>query len=118
MAKTLKTAVIFFIAQIMFFYSTADARLNRYIVANKAKYFNDSCLEIGRTAVYPKVCKSPTKVMYKGIYCYGCPEASRCNPACKGGKVCINQRCLCPPNRLLVDCNGKCQDPTVPCNIP
>lgn len=102
----------------MFFAEPVAARLNLYILANKAKSFNDSCLEIGRTVVYPSVCKKPTKVLYKGVYCYGCPEASRCKPGCKGGKVCINQQCVCPPNRLLVDCNGKCQSPTVPCKLP
>lgn len=93
----------------------AQARFSKAKLANRAQYFNDSCLEIGRTAVYPRVCKNPTKVTYKGVYCFGCPEASRCNPGCRGGKICINQKCMCPPNRLLIDCNGKCQSPTVPC---
>lgn len=98
--------------------SGSEARYNRYTVANRVKSFNDSCLDVGRTAVIPRVCKEPTRVMYKGIYCYGCPEASVCKPGCRGGKVCINQRCVCPPKQLLIDCNGQCQSPVVPCKLP
>ena len=94
----------------------AEARPTRYQTMSNVKYFNDVCLEIGRTAVYPKFCK-PTGVMYKGVYCFGCPEAHICRPACTGGKVCINQRCVCPPKQLLIDCNGRCQSPTVPCRL-
>lgn len=113
MKKLLIAWAVFFAA--IMIYTMAEARFNRAILAKNAQYFNDVCLEIGRTAVIPRVCKSPTKVMYKGLYCFGCPEASRCNPGCRGGKICVNQKCMCPPNRMLVDCNGRCQSPTVPC---
>lgn len=97
----------------------AEARFNKYTVANQVQYFNDSCLEIGRTAVMPskKVCPRVTRVVYKSTYCYGCPEAKMCNPACKGGKVCINQRCVCQMNKNEFDCKGKCVTLGAPCNL-
>ncbi len=76
---------------------------------------NAICWEIGKTATLPKVCKKPSMTMYKGVACWGCPEASRCNPICRGGKVCVNQKCVCPPNQYLYDCNGRCISPTIPC---
>lgn len=84
-------------------------------IRGKLRQMDRICWEIGRTASYPSMCKSPTKVAYKGLMCWGCPEATRCKPACKGGKVCMNQKCVCPPNQLLIDCYGRCIDPMIPC---
>lgn len=83
----------------------------------KVNKMNRRCLEIGRTALIPKGCKSPTQVMYKGIPCFKCANSMECNPPCSGGKRCINRRCICPPNKNMVDCNGKCIFATSKCII-
>lgn len=83
----------------------------------KVNMMNRRCLEIGRTALLPKDCKSPTRVIYKGVPCFKCADSMVCNPPCSGGKRCINKRCICPPNRNMVDCNGKCISATSKCII-
>lgn len=93
----------------------AQALVNTSTLKGRMRQMDKVCWEIGRTASFPSMCKNPTKVVYKNIMCWGCPEASKCTPACKGGKVCINQQCVCPPNQLLIDCYGRCISPTVPC---
>ncbi len=92
-----------------------SALVNTSTLKGRFKQMDRLCWEIGRTATYPTMCKSPTKVTYRGIICWGCPEARKCNPACRGGKVCMNQKCVCPPNQILYDCNGRCLPPTTPC---
>ena len=81
----------------------------------KQKKLDAICWEIGRTATYPTMCDKPSYVTYKGVICWGCAKASQCQPACSGGKVCINQKCVCPPNQFLYDCKGRCIPPSIPC---
>lgn len=92
-----------------------EALVNSSTLRGQMSRMDRLCWEIGRTARYPSVCKKPTRVSYKGVICWGCPEASRCTPACRGGKVCVNQKCVCPPNQVLYDCHGRCLSPATPC---
>lgn len=106
---------LFVLTALLFYAGIAAALVNSSTLKGRIGKMNRLCWEIGRTASYPSVCKNPTRVSYKGVACWGCPEASRCNPACRGGKVCVNQKCVCPPNQLLYDCYGRCLSPTTPC---
>lgn len=106
---------ILFLSAFLFYTGTAAALVNSSTLKGRVGRMNSICWEIGRTASYPSVCKNPTRVSYKGAVCFGCPEASRCNPACRGGKVCVNQKCVCPPNQIMYDCHGRCLSPTTPC---
>lgn len=66
-----------------------------------------ACDEIGMSGQMPSGCLLQTTV-YKGQTCYRCRPEEKCNPECQGGKMCVDKRCVCPPNRGLVDCNGVC----------
>lgn len=100
---------------LMLMTTRAMALVNTSTLQGRFKQMDRLCWEIGRTATYPSMCKNPTKVVYRGIMCWGCPEANKCNPMCTGGKVCVNQRCVCPPNQIMYECNGRCVSPTTPC---
>lgn len=65
------------------------------------------CEEIGMKANAPSGCLLDM-VNYKGKTCYKCRGNNKCNPSCSGGKICAGNKCVCPPNSGLIDCNGMC----------
>lgn len=73
----------------------------------KAEKMGVVCDEIGMSGQAPAGCMLQTKI-YKGATCYRCRPEEKCNPECRGGKMCVDKRCICPSNWGLVDCNGVC----------
>lgn len=93
------------IAALVLACSAFDARAGQYLPT--VQKTDSVCEEISMSARAPSGCLLKM-VSYKGLTCYQCRGADTCKPSCSGGKICSSGKCVCPPNRGLVDCNGVC----------
>lgn len=82
-----------------------EVQAGQYLPSTQSQ--DSVCDEIGMSSQAPSNCLL-SLINYKGRTCYQCRGRSSCNPSCTRGKICSDKRCICPPNKGLVDCNGVC----------